>query len=309
MRAVTIDKFGDTKVLNVTEFPQPEISSNEVLINIFATSVNPADCKMRQGFYPINESFKFPYILGRDFSGQIEACGEKVTDFKLGDHVFGVLPAGREGTYLEKLAIDANLIARKPKSLSHYDAAAIALTGLTALVSIEDNLELQSGENILIHGGAGGVGSYAVQLANYLGANVITTASSKNHDYLYNLGANKVIDYNTEDFNKTLSNIDVAFDLIGGEVHERTLHILNTGGRIAYIAPLTKDAGPPRSDIQVIRPNVKRDRAHLLRIIELFELGAVVAPEIRTFPLENIREAHELVETNHVRGKVIIKIK
>ena len=309
MRAVTIDKFGDTEVLSVTKIPEPGISSNEVLINIFATSVNPADCKMRRGFYPVDESFRFPYILGRDFSGEIEACGKNVTDFKAGDPVFGVLPAGREGTYLEKLAIDANLIALKPNSLSHNDAAAIALTGLTALVAIEDNLKLHAGENILIHGGAGGVGSYAVQLAHHLGANVITTASSINHDYLYNLGANKVIDYNTEDFSRELSNIDVAFDLIGGEVHERTLNVLNTGGRIAYIAPLTKDAESPRSDIKIIRPNVKRDQAHLLRMIELFELGAVVAPEITTFTLENIRGAHDLVETNHVRGKVIIKIK
>jgi NADPH:quinone reductase-like Zn-dependent oxidoreductase len=308
MRAIEINKFGGTDVLNLVEIPQPVISSNEVLINIFATSVNPADSKMRQGLYPTDEKFIFPYILGRDFSGVIETCGDSVTEFKSGDPVFGVLPAGREGTYLEKLAIDADLVAHKPNSLSHNDAAAIALTGLTALVAIEDNLKLTADEKILIHGGAGGVGSYAVQLAHHIGAEVVTTASPINHEYLYNLGADKIIDYNTEDFEQILSNIDVAFDLIGGEVHERTLNILNTGGRIAYVAPLLKNAKPPRSDIKIIRPNVNRDRAHLLRIIELYELGAVVAPETKILPLENIREAHNLIETNHVRGKIILNI-
>jgi NADPH:quinone reductase-like Zn-dependent oxidoreductase len=308
MKAIEINEFGSTDVLNLVEIPQPIISSTEVLINIFAVSVNPADSKMRQGLYPIDQEFTFPYILGRDFSGVVETCGDNVTEFKSGDPVFGVLPAGREGTYLEKLAIDSNLVAHKPNSLSYNDAAAIALTGLTALVAIEDELQLTANEKILIHGGAGGVGSYAVQLARHIGAEVITTASSINHEYLYNLGADQVIDYNTEDFDKVLSNIDVAFDLIGGEVHKRTLNILNAGGRIAYIAPLLKSAELPRSDIEIIRPNVKRDRAHLLRIIELYELGAVVAPETKIFPLENIREAHDLIETNHVRGKIILKI-
>ena len=309
MKAIEINSFGNTDVLNLVEIPEPIISSAEVLVNVHATSVNPADSKMRQGLYPTDENFTFPYVLGRDFSGIVEACGNNVTEFEAGDPVFGVLPAGREGTYLEKLAIDANLIARKPNKLTHNEAAAIALTGLTALVAVEDNLDLKSGEKILIHGGAGGVGSYAVQLAHHIGAKVITTASPINHDYLYNLGADQVIDYNTQDFSGTLSDIDVIFDLIGGEVHQRSLKVLKTGGRIAYIAPLLKDAEPPRNDIEIIRPNVNRDRSHLLRIIELFELGAVVAPDIQLFPLDAIREAHNLIETNHVRGKIILTIK
>ena len=309
MKAIEINSFGNTDLLNLVKIPEPIISSAEVLVNVHATSVNPADSKMRQGLYPTGENFTFPYVLGRDFSGIIEACGNRVTEFEVGDPVFGVLPAGREGTYLEKLAIDADLIARKPNKLTHNEAAAIALTGLTALVAVEDNLDLKAGEKILIHGGAGGVGSYAVQLAHHIGAIVITTASPINHDYLYNLGADQVIDYNTQDFSGTLSDIDVIFDLIGGEVHQRSLKVLKTGGRIAYIAPLLKDAEPPRNDIKIIRPNVNRDRSHLLRIIELFELGAVVAPDIQLFPLDAVGEAHNLIETNHVRGKIILTIK
>jgi NADPH:quinone reductase-like Zn-dependent oxidoreductase len=308
MKAIEINSFGNTDVLNLVEIPEPVINSAEVLVNVHATSVNPADSKMRQGLYPTGENFTFPYVLGRDFSGIIEACGNNVTEFEAGDPVFGVLPAGREGTYLEKLAIDANLITRKPNKLTHNEAAAIALTGLTALVAVEDNLDLKAGEKILIHGGAGGVGSYAVQLAHHIGAIVITTASPINHDYLYNLGADQVIDYNTQDFSGTLSDIDVIFDLIGGEVHQRSLKVLKTGGRIAYIAPLLKDAEPPRKDIKIIRPNVNRDRSHLLRIIELFELGAVVAPDIQLFPLDAVGAAHNLIETDHVRGKIILTI-
>ena len=308
MKAIEINSFGNTDVLNLVEIPEPVINSAEVLVNVHATSVNPADSKMRQGLYPTGENFTFPYVLGRDFSGIIEACGNNVTEFEAGDPVFGVLPAGREGTYLEKLAIDAGLIARKPNKLTHNEAAAIALTGLTALVAVEDNLNLKAGEKILIHGGAGGVGSYAVQLAHHIGAIVITTASPINHDYLYNLGADQVIDYNTQDFSETLSDIDVIFDLIGGEVHQRSLKVLKTGGRIAYIAPLLEDAEPPRNDIKIIRPNVNRDRSHLLRIIELFELGAVVAPDIQLFPLDAVGAAHNLIETDHVRGKIILTI-
>ena len=308
MKAVEIKKFGGTDVLDLVEIPEPVLNANHVLVKVHACSVNPADSKMRQGLYPTDKKFAFPYILGRDFSGVVEACGENVKAFKAGDPVFGVLPVGQEGTYVEKLTIDADLVVLKPNKLEHDQAAAIALTGLTALVAIEDNLKLEAGEKILIHGGAGGVGSYAVQLAHHIGAEVITTASRKNHDYLFNLGADQVIDYNTVDFSNTISNIDAAFDLIGGEVHQLTFKVLKTGGRIAYIAPLLKNAKPPRNDIKVIRPNVNRDRKHLLRIIELFRIGAVLAPDIQVFPLNAISEAHDLIETKHVRGKIVLNM-
>ena len=308
MKAIVINSFGGPEVLQLADIPSPTCKKDEVLINIHAASVNPADSKMRQGLYPINSNFKFPYVLGRDFSGVVQACGDSVTDFKSGDPVFGVLPVGQEGTYLENLTTNANLIASKPDSLSHDEASAISLTGLTSLVAIEDCIKLKSSERILIHGGAGGVGSFAIQLAHHIGAEVITTASIVNHDYLYTLGANHVIDYNTEDFSKVLSNVDAVFDLIGGEIHKRSLNVLKSGGRIAYIAPLLSDAEPTRDDITIIRPNVQRDKTHLLRIIDLFEAGAIMAPHIQTFSLNETRKAHKLIDTNHVRGKIVLKI-
>jgi NADPH:quinone reductase-like Zn-dependent oxidoreductase len=308
MKAIEINTFGGTDVLKLVDIPEPSPTSGEILIKIHAASVNPADSKVRQGTGPGAGNVTFPYIIGRDFSGIVAACDENVTDFKPGDAVFGVLPMGREGTYLEALCIDTSLVALKPESLSHSEAAAIALSGLTSLVALEDTLELQAEERILIHGGAGGVGSYAVQLAHHLGAEVITTASPKNHDYLQDLGANRVIDYNVEDFTEVLTDIDAVFDLIGGEVHQRSFKVLKPGGRLAYIAPLLKDAMPPRDDIEVLRPNVQRDQAHLLRISAFHESGAIIPPDIQSFPLSDVGKAHDLIDTHHVRGKIVLQI-
>jgi len=308
MKAIEINSFGGTEVLELSDIPEPVPSSGEILVSLHAVSVNPADSKVRQGTGPGAANVSFPYVIGRDFSGVIKSCGEGVSEFKAGDAVFGVLPMGREGTYLEALTIDASLVAPKPDTLSHSEAAALVLTGLTSLVAIEDTLELQADERILIHGGAGGVGNFAVQLCHHIGAEVITTASPTNHDYLRDLGANVVIDYNSHDFTEGLSDIDAVFDLIGGEVHQRSFEVLKSGGKLAYIAPLLKDATPPRDDVEVLRPNVQRDRAHLLRIIELYEFGAIIAPDIQVFPLAEVGKAHDLIDTHHVRGKIVLQI-
>jgi NADPH:quinone reductase-like Zn-dependent oxidoreductase len=309
MKAIGINSFGGSDVLELIDTSEPAINSTQVLVDIYATSVNPVDSKVRQGLYHNNKSVTFPYFLGRDFSGVIKACGTSISQFKIGDPVFGVLAPGCEGTYLETLSIEASLIAHKPNDLPHIEAAAIVLAGLTSLVAIEDTLKLQANERILIHGGAGGVGSFAVQLAHHIGSEVITTASLANHTYLKYLGADQVIDYNVEDFSNILSDIDVVFDLIGGKTHQRSHNVLKSNGRMAYIAPLLPGAQPPRDNIKVIRPNVQRDRAHLIRIIELYESGAIVAPYIQLFPLSEVQKAHDLIDTNHVRGKIILEIK
>ena len=208
-----------------------------------AVSVNAADWKVRGGEY---SKAKFPLILGRDFSGVISALGEGVTAFRVGDEVFAVLEAGREGAYAEKIAIGAAIVAKKPAALSHVDAAALALTGLTALCSIEDSLKLKAGETILIQGGAGGVASFAIQLAKHLGARVITTASAANLSYLRDIGADEVIDYNTTDFTKAVRDCDAVFDTVGGDVATRSFAVLKSGGRAAFIASGPKAPKPDR---------------------------------------------------------------
>ena len=200
MKAILLTGHGGTDKLQYGEVPDPVAGPGEVVVDIHAASVNGADPKC--GAVNYQSSIKFPYILGRDFSGVVSALGPGVTDFKVGDAVFGVLDAGHEGTYAEKVAIKAAIIAKKPDSVSHAEAAALALTGLTAIWALEDTAKLKAGETILIQGGAGGVAGFAIQLAKHIGATVITTASARNHDYVRGLGADRVIDYNTEDFTK-----------------------------------------------------------------------------------------------------------
>src|SRR6516162_4479748 len=207
MKAAFIERHGGPEVLKYGDLPDPTAAPGEVVIDIVAASVNGADWKVRVGDY---KQAKFPYVLGRDFSGVISAVGEGVEDLRLGDAVFGVCEAGQEGAYAEKIAVKAAIVAKKPSSLSHVNAAALALTGLTALSAIED--KLKRGETILIQGGAGGVAGFAIQLAKHIGARVITTTSAANRDYVRGLGADEVIDYNTQDFTQLAKNCDAVFD-------------------------------------------------------------------------------------------------
>ena len=208
MRAAFIERHGGPEVLKFGEMPDPVAASGEVVVDIVAASVNGADWKVREG--KSGQLSRFPYILGRDFSGVVATVGEGVRDLCVGDEVFGVCDVGQEGAYAEKIAIKAAIVARKPDRLSHVDAAALALAGLTAICTIEDTLKLKADETILIQGGAGGVASFAIQLAKHLGARVITTASASNHDYLRKIGADEIIDYNAVDFTKVVSDCDAA---------------------------------------------------------------------------------------------------
>ena len=201
MKAAYIEKFGGPEVLQYGDLPDPIAGPGEVVVDVHAATVNAADWKFRGGEYGRHSNVKFPQIPGRDFSGVVSAVGDGA-DLKVGDAVFGVLGAGKEGTYCEKIAIPAALVAKKPDGLSHINAAALALTGLTAINSVEDTLKLQRGETILIQGGAGGVAGFAIQFAKYLGAHVITTCSAANVDYVRSLGADQVIDYNAENFTR-----------------------------------------------------------------------------------------------------------
>ena len=192
---------------------------------------------------------KFPYVLGRDFSGVVSAVGPGVDDLRRGDEVFAVCETGQEGAYAEEIAIKAAIVAKKPTSLSHVEATAVALTSLTALSAIEDTLKLKRGETILIQGGAGGVAGFAIQLAKHIGAHVITTASALNHAYARSLGADEVIEYNVCDFTKVVSNCDAVFDTVGGDVAQRCFAVLKPGGRAAFIASGTQAPQPARGDV------------------------------------------------------------
>lgn len=307
MKAVYFEEHGGPEVLKYGDLPDPAAGPGEVVVDIHAATVNGADWKVRSGSYSKLETF--PYVLGRDFSGVVSAVGDGVTDFKVGDAVFGVCDVGQEGTYAEKVSMKASIIAKKPDSLSHSEAAALALTGLTALTAIEDTLALKSGETILIQGGAGGVASFAIQAAKHIGARVISTASAANLDYVRGLGADQVIDYNAEDFTKVVSDCDAVFDTVGGDVAIRSFSVLKPGGRAAFIASGGKAPESPRADVRSLRPNVGRDREHLERTIELVAAGAVRVPEITSYPLEQAAEAQRVSEGRHFRGKLLLAVR
>ncbi len=308
MKAMLLKGHGGPEMLRYGEAPDPKAGPGEVVVDIHAASVNGADPKVRRGNgrYKLD---KFPHIMGRDFSGVVSAVGPGVTDFKVGDAVFAVTDVGIEGTYAEKIAIKAAIVAKKPEGLSHAEAAALGLVSLTALTAIEDTAHLKAGETILIQGGAGGVAGFAVQLAKHLGAKVITTASAGNHAYVRSLGADQVIDYNAEDFTKIGPVCDVVFDTVGGNVRAGCYAVLKPGGKLVWIAPAPDGFKPPRDDVQTLRPDVKRDRAHLERLLALLEAGAVQPPTIIRYKLADAAQAHRVSEARHLQGKLVFEVR
>jgi NADPH:quinone reductase-like Zn-dependent oxidoreductase len=306
MKAAFIEQYGGPEVLRYGDLPDPVAGPGEVVVDVVAASVNGADWKVRVGQY---KQSKFPFALGRDFSGVVSAVGEGVQDLKVGDAVFGVCEAGQEGAYAEKIAVKAAIVAKKPDGLSHVNAAALALTGLTAMSAIEDTLKLQRGETILIHGGAGGVAGFAIQLAKHIGARVITTTSAANRDYVRSLGADETIDYNAKDFTQVVSNCDAVFDTVGGDVAQRSFKVLKPGGRAAFIASGAEAPKPERNDVTSLRPPVGRARRHLERIAQLFQAGAIRPPEIKLYRLSAAADAHRLSESRHFRGKLVFQVR
>jgi NADPH:quinone reductase-like Zn-dependent oxidoreductase len=309
MKAAYFDEFGGPEVLKYGDVPDPAAAPDEVIVDVAAASVNAADWKFRSGEYTRHAAAKFPLIPGRDFSGTVSAVGGSVSDIKVGDAVFGVLEPGKEGTYCEKIAIRAAVVAKKPGGLSHIDAAALALTGLTAVDSVEDTLKLKRGETILIQGGAGGVAGFAIQFAKYLGARVISTTSAANVDYVKSLGADEVIDYSAQDFTKVVKNCDAVFETVGGDVAKRSFAVLKPGGRAAFIASGAQPPQPDRSDVTALRPPVPRSRRAMERVAQLYTAGAVRPPEIKLYRLSQAADAHRLSQGRHFRGKLVFQVR
>ena len=307
MKAAYFERHGNPEVIRYGDLPDPEAGPGQIVVDIHAASVNGADWTVLAGSH--SQITDVPYVLGRDFSGVVAALGDGVDEFAPGDPVFGVCDVGQEGAYAEKIAMKAALVARKPDSLSHVDVAALALIGLTAVVSIEDTLALQPGEKILIQGGAGGVAGFGIQLAKHIGARVIATCSARNIDYVRGLGADEVIDYNARDFTEAVSDCDAVFETVGGDVSQQSFAVLRPGGRAAFIASGPTAPEPPRGDVTSLRPRVGRDRSHLIRILDLVEAGAVRVPEIHTFPLDDAASALATSASRHLRGKLVLQIR
>ena len=306
MKAAYIEKFGGPEVLQFGTLPDPVAAPGQVVVDIVAASINGADPKVVLGDY---KQVNFPVIPGRDFSGTVVAVGEGVSDLKVGDPVFGVLETGRDGTYCEKVAVGAAIVAKKPAGVGHVDAVAVALTGLTALCAVEESLKLKAGETILVQGGAGGVASFAIQLAKHLGASVISTTSTANVEYVRGLGADEVIDYRTTDFTTVARNVDAVFETVGGDVATRSFEVLRPGGRAAFIASGAQAPKPARDDVTALRPAVPRTRDRLERVAHLLAIGAVKPPPVRLFPLDQAQQALRVSAERHLRGKLVLTVR
>lgn len=304
MLVVEINEYGGPEVLKIVERPDPEAGFGEIVVDIYATSVNAADWKTRRGLSLHGAGL--PHVLGRDFSGVVSACGPDVR-YVPGDAVFGVCLASQEGAYAEKIAISEDYVTHLPAGLDHVEAAAIALAGLTAQVAIMDCLKVKAGEKVLIQGGAGGVGSMAIQIAHTVGARVGATGRTENHEYLRALGADCTIDYRSEDVAQKFGDCDAVFDCVGPATLDTTFAALRSGGRAAFIGMSRTPPSPPGPDITSLVPDVHRSRARIERLAALFDSEAIRPPFITRMPLAHVIKAHELSEAGHVRGKIVLE--
>lgn len=307
MKAVCIHSFGGPEVLKVEEMEIPQPADDEVLIRVRAASVNPVDYKLRSGAMSPGKPLQKPMVLGRDVAGTIERCGRAVQSLRPGDNVFALLDGG-QGSYAQYVTVKASICAREPKQIDHVTAAAVPLAGLTAWQGLFDEGHMQAGQRILVHGGAGGVGHMAVQLAKAKGANVSTTVASEDMDFARSLGADQVIDYKRERFEDKVRDIDLVLDLIGGETQQRSWAVLKDGGTM--VSTLTKPSEDKARERHARTSHYRShpDAGELTEIGKLIESGKVKPRVCATYPLERAAEAQERIERQHVQGKVVLQV-
>lgn len=309
MKAIQYTAYGGPEVLELADIAEPTPGPGQVLVDVHAASVNPVDWKIRRGMLKAVYDFGFPAIPGRDASGVVAALGEGVDDFAVGDAVCLVGPRDRIGTFVERFAVDTELVAAKPPRLDHIETAAFPLAGLTAWCALVENAGVKAGMKVLVHGGAGGVGGIAVQLASHLGAEVAATCSAANADYVTGLGAARVIDYANEDFTEALSDIDVVLDSMGGEVHRRSYQVMKRGGMLLVIRAEPIEDLSEQYGVEVRMSQMRAEDGRLRALAKLVEEGAV-RPQIGTvMKLEEAAEAHRMSETGHAQGKIVLTMK
>jgi NADPH:quinone reductase-like Zn-dependent oxidoreductase len=305
MKAVSFSQYGDSSVLQYADVPVPKPAAGEVLVRVQAASVNPADWKRRAGSHGPG-SPPAPIIPGFDVSGTVVAVGPDVSAFKVNDAVYGIVALGKSGGYAQYALAPATQIVRKPPALDHAHAAAIPLAALTAWQALFDAAKLQSGQTVVIQGGAGGVGHFAVQMAKAKGARVIATASAENQEFLRLLGADQVIDYRAVQFDRVLKNVDVVFDTVGGDTLRRSYGILRKGGYLVGIVDPVDAQELASHGISGSHIVVKPDARELDEINDWIAAGKMRADVSRTFPLAEAAAAQNLSEAGHTRGKIVL---
>lgn len=309
MKAIVIHSFGGRDVLVSEDVPVPEIADDEVLIKVHAAGVNPVDWKVRAGYLKEMLHYEFPLILGWDVSGTVEKAGSNVSRLSVGDEVYALADISRNGAYAEFIAVKGSGVALKPNSLDHVHAASVPLAALTAWQSIFGAAELSEGQKILIHAAAGGVGSFAVQLARWKGAHVQGTASARNKEFLLGLGADEVIDYTITPFEDVAVDVDVVLDTMGGETQERSWKTLVSGGILVSTLGPPDEKKAAEFGVRGEGMFVQQDAEQLIVLAELIDNGYVKPVVTEILPLAEVAKAHDMSETQHVRGKIVLEMK
>ncbi len=314
MKAIVIDKFGSVDVLNYTEINAPEPKENEVLVHVHACGLNPVDYKIRSGH--LNEIFPttFPRILGGDISGTIKATGANVKNYKIGDAVFFSNPLDKNGGYAEYCVVDQDLIALKPLNISHLQAASLPVAGLTSMQALRDFSCLGIGHKVLIHAGAGGVGSFAIQYAKHLGATVYTTTSESNFDYVRSLGADVIIDYKKQNFIEVCQaagGMDVVLESIGGENYIKSVEATKVGGFVPCIVDSPDEKTKTLAKEKKIKTDfflLSCDADDLREISQLVTAEKIIPGQITTINFDQIKWGHSQLESGRTRGKIVLRV-
>ena len=308
MKAIRIHEFGGPDVLRTDNIAVPAPADDEVLVKVYATSINPIDWKIRKGASQAKFPVTLPFTLGWDVSGVVEQKGDNVTGFEVGAEVYSRPSPARNGAYAEYIVIKASEVARKPNTIDHVHAASVPLAGLTAWQGLFEHGKLQKGERVLIHAASGGVGTFAVQFAKWKGAYVIGTTSEKNIDLVKQLGADEVIDYKNEQFDEKLKDIDLVFDMVGSDTQKRSIKVLKNGGRLVTTVKPEETREAKDKNIHVQGYMALSKPADLAQIADLIDNGKIKPVIAKILTLDDAKEAQELSEKGHVAGKIVLKV-
>jgi NADPH:quinone reductase-like Zn-dependent oxidoreductase len=304
MKAVRIHEYGDADTLKVEDIPPLSAADDQILVRVYDAGVNPIDWKIRQGYMSQLMPARFPLTIGQDFAGAVVEVGKAVDQFRVGNRVFGFAP----GAYAEYAAAPTSTVARIPDSIDYETAAALPTAGLTALQAVRDAIAATAGMTILIQGAAGGVGSFACQIAKARGASVIGTATGKDIDYLRLLGIETVIDYKRERFEEKASNVDAVLDLVGGETLERSIRLVRRGGVVVTTVGQIDENAATRAGIRAVRILMTRNSADLEEIARLVAEGSVKPRMGQILNLSDAKQAQVLSEGGRTAGKLILKV-
>ncbi len=308
MKAVVANGYGGPEVLKYQDTPKPEPKGDEILVRVMAAAVNPVDTYVRQGKFSKRSSSEGPVILGYDIAGVVEKTGTDAKEFKAGDQVYCYLSVMRGGGYAEFAVAKESETALKPKNINFVEAAAVPLAATTAWQALIDDAKIEKGQTVLIHGGSGGVGSFAIQIAKVRGAKVIATASTAHQDLLKQLGVDRAIDYATTKFEDVVKNVDVVLNCVRADALGRSYGVVKKGGIIVSITDEPDQSECAKHGIRGTRMSAHPDSNVLEELTKLIEAGKMKPIVSQTLPLAETAKAHEQIETHHTLGKIVLKV-